>query len=87
MPESAATRILQTKVVSDGPNAAHVELTIADAATFEEATASIVLSMTIDAEEYATLSLAEIQRRAIENAANILGEIWRTPDKLLGHQS
>ncbi len=47
MPEHASTQILETRVVADGSNAARVELTIADAATLEYATESIVLSVKI----------------------------------------
>jgi hypothetical protein len=38
---------LRTTVVDDGPNAARVELTIADASTLEAATESVVLSVRV----------------------------------------
>ena len=45
MSESSPTRILRTTVVADGPKAARVEMTIANASALEEATESILLSV------------------------------------------
>ncbi len=84
MPEHAATQILATKVVDDGPNAARVELTIADATTLEEATETVALSVTIKL-DHETSPLAEYQSRAIQRAVDFLSEHWRSLDKLLGN--
>ena len=62
MPEPAATQILATKVVADGPSAARVELTIADAATLEEASETISVSVDIKL-DHETAPLAEYQSR------------------------
>ncbi len=83
MPEHAATQILATKVVSDGSNAARVDITIADATSLEEATESVSLSVRIKLPNE-TRPLAEYQSLAIQRAVNFLSEHWRSLEDLLG---
>ena len=84
MPEHAATQILATKVVSAGPNAARVELTIADAATLEEASESVLICVKIHLDSEIT-PLPDYQRRAIQRASEMLAEHWRSLEDLLGN--
>ena len=84
MPEPAATQILATKVVSDGSNAARVDITIADAASLEEATESVSLSVRIKLENE-TRPLADYQRQAVKRAVEFLSEHWRSLDQLLSN--
>ena len=82
MPEYAATQILETKVVSAGPNAARVELIIADATSLEEATESVVLSVKIDVQSEIQ-SFAAYQRLALHRAVELIREHSRPLDVLL----
>lgn len=82
MPEHASTRILETKVVSDGPTAARVELIIADATSLEEATESVVLSVKINLEGEIR-PFAAYQRLALHRAVDLLREHSRPLDNLL----
>ncbi len=84
MPEHAATQILATKVVADGRNAARVELTIADAATLEEATETLAICVKMQLDSEIT-PLPDYQRRAIQRAADLLAEHWRSLEQLLGN--
>ena len=82
MPEHASTQILETKVVSDGPTAARVEITIADATSLEEATESVVLSVKIDLEREVQ-PFATYQRFALHRAVGLIREHSRPLDALL----
>ena len=82
MPERASTQILETKVVSDGPNAARVELTLADATTLEAATESVVLSVKITLQSD-TRPFADYQRMALHRAVDLLREHSHPLDALL----
>jgi hypothetical protein len=84
MLEPAATQILATRVQPAGPNVARVELTIADAATLEEASETISVSVDIKLDRE-TAPLVEYQSRAIQRAVDFLSEHWRSLDKLLGN--
>jgi hypothetical protein len=78
------TQILATKVVPVGPRAARVELIIADAATLEEATETISVSVGIKLDRE-TAPLVEYQSLTIQRAVDFLSEHWRSLDKLLGN--
>jgi hypothetical protein len=71
MPEPAATQILETKVVDNGPNAARVELTIADADTLEGATESVAISVKINLKNE-TRPFVDYQRLALHRAVDLL---------------
>ncbi len=82
MPEPAATRILETKVVDDGTNAARVGLTIADADILEEATGSVVISVRIGLKNE-TRPFVDYQRQALHRAVDLLREHSHPLDQML----
>ena len=82
MPTPADVQILGTKVESVGPGVARVELTVADAATVEEASESVSISVRIAVESEAQ-PFAEYQRLALHRAVVILREHSRPLDDLM----
>ncbi len=74
----------ETKIVADGPNAARVELVIADAASLEAATETIVVCVNVSLDSEAS-PLLDYQRRALVRTSDIVAEHWRALDKILGH--
>ncbi len=82
MPERGNTQILETKVRADGSRAAHVELTIADAASLEEASETLVLAVRIDLSSE-TRPFADYQRKALHRAVELIREHSRPLDALL----
>lgn len=82
MPEHGATQILATKVVSDGSNAARVDITIADAASLEEATESVSFSVRIELRNE-TRPFVEYQLSALHRAVEMIREHSHSLDQLL----
>ena len=76
MLEDAATQILATRVRADGPKAARVELTIADAASLEEATESVVISVRVNIPSD-IWPFPAYQHAALGRAVELLREPWR----------
>ena len=73
MPESASTQILSTKIEDDARGGTRVDLVIGDAATLEEATESVAISVCVSADQPLP-RLAYLQLLALSKAANLIRE-------------